>query len=211
MNRKSLLLLLDEGYDFDIEDSFRKGWDIFKFNAVNSLAYMMFIVSIQLLVVLYLPEFMLLYSILLFPALIAGFFLVANKTSQNEPVNYPDFFQGFQYYIPLVLINVVGQVLISLGIFLLIIPGIFLMVSYMFSFLIAIFAGTDFWQSLELSRKIIYLQFKKFFILFLVLLLLNVVGALILFIGLLVTVPVSMYIIYATFEKVTENAVIEVE
>lgn len=84
------------------------------------------------------------------------------------------------------------------------------MVSYMFSFLIALFAGTDFWQSLELSRKIIYLQFKKFFLLFLVLLLLNVLGALIL-VGLLITVPVSMYVIYAAFEKVTENAVIEVE
>lgn len=210
MNRKSLLLLLDEGYDFDIEESFRKGWEIFKDNAVNSLAYMMFIASIQLLVVLYLPEFMLLYSILLFPALIGGFFLVANKTSQNEPVHYPDFFQGFQYYIPLVLINVVGQVLVALGLFLLILPGIFLMVSYMFSFLIALFAGTDFWQSLELSRKIIYLQFKKFFILFLVLLLLNVLGALIL-VGLLVTVPLSLYIIYAAFESVTEIAVIEVD
>jgi len=203
-------LLLDEGYDFDIEDSFRKGWEIFKDNAVNSLAYMMFIASVQLLVVIYLPEFMLLYSILLFPALIGGYFLVANKTSQNEPVNYPDFFQGFQYYIPLVLINVVGQVLIALGIFLLILPGIFLMVSYMFSFLIALFAGTDFWQSLELSRKIIYLQIKKFFILFLLLLLLNALGALTI-VGLLATVPFTMYVVYAAFEAVTENAVIEVE
>jgi hypothetical protein len=210
MNKKSLVLLLDEGYDFNIEASFRKGWEIFKDNAVNSVAYMMFIASIQLLVVVYLPEFMLLYSILLFPALIGGFFLVANKTSQNEAVQYPDFFQGFQYYIPLVLINVVGQVLVALGLFLLILPGIFLMVSYMFSFLIALFAGTDFWQSLELSRKIIYLQFKKFFILFLLLLILNVLGALLL-IGLLVTVPVTMYIVYAAFESVTNNAVVEVE
>jgi len=211
MNRKSLLLLLDRGYDFDVKDSFRKGWEIFKLNAVNSLAYMMFIISIQLLVVLYLPEFTLFYSILLFPALIGGFFLIANKTSQNEPVIYPDFFQGFRYYIPMVLINVVGQVLIALGIFLLIVPGIFLMVSYMFSFLIALFAGTDFWQSLELSRKIIYLQFKKFFILFLVLLLINALGALMMFVGLLVTVPLSMYVLYAAFESVTEEAVIEVE
>lgn len=204
------MLLLDQGYDFNIEESFRQGWEIFKFNAVNSLAYMMFIASVQLLVVLYLPGFMLLYSIMVFPALIGGFFLVANKTSQNEPVKYPDFFQGFQYYIPLVLINVVGQVLVALGIFLLILPGIFLTVSYMFSFLIALFAGTDFWQSLELSRKIIYLRFKKFFILFLVLLLLNVLGALIL-VGLLVTIPVSMYVVYAAFETVTETAVIEAE
>jgi len=202
-------LLLDEGYDFDVKESFRKGWEIFKLNALNSLAYMMFIASVQLLIYMYFPEGMLLYSILLFPGLIGGFFLVANKTSQNEPVNYPDFFQGFQYYIPLVLINVVGQVLVALGIFLLILPGIFLMVSYMFAFLIAIFAGTDFWQSLELSRKIIYLQFKKFFILFLVLLLLNGLGLLIL-IGLLVTVPISMYVVYAAFESVTENAVLEV-
>jgi len=186
------------------------GWEIFAQNAVNSLAYMMFVASIQLLVVLYLPEFMLFYSILLFPALIGGFFLIANKSCQNEPVTYPEFFQGFRYYIPLVLINVVGQVLIALGLFLLIVPGIFLMVSYMFSFLIALFAGTDFWQSLELSRKIIYLQFKKFFILFLVLLLVNALGALIL-VGLLVTVPVSLYVVYAAFELVTEEAVIEVE
>ncbi|KEO74471.1 hypothetical protein [Anditalea andensis] len=210
MNKKSLLLLIEEGYEFDVENSLRKGWEIFSLNIINSLAYMMFIFSIQLMVVLYMPELMLLYSILVFPALICGFFLVANKSSQNEPVTYPDFFKGFKYYIPLVLINVVGQVLVALGIFVLILPGIFLTVSYMFAFLIALFAGTDFWQSLELSRKLIYLNFKKFFILFLLLVVLNVIGALIL-IGLLITVPFSMYVIYAAFETVTRNAVTEEE
>ena len=210
MNKKSLSLLLERGYDFDIEASFRKGWEMFSQNAINSVAYTMFMVSVQLLIALYIPEFTLLYSIFLFAPLVGGFFLVANKISQNEQILYPDFFQGFRYYMPLIIINIVAQVLIALGLILLILPGIYLMVSYMFAFLIAIFAGTDFWVSMELSRKIIHLRWRKFFILFLLLLVLNALGVLTIA-GLLLTVPVSMYVIYAAFEMVTEDAVDEEE
>ncbi|WP_143961867.1 hypothetical protein [Litoribacter populi] len=205
MEKKSIEKLLEKGYDFDIEIAFRKAWEMFSQNAINSVAYSLLILSVQLLVATYVPELTLVYSIFLFPALVGGFFLVANKISQGEGVVYPDFFQGFQYYITLVLINLVGQVLVALGIMVLIIPGMYLLVGYMFSFLIAIFAGTDFWQSLELSRKLIHKRWWKFFILFLVLLVLNVVAALPALLGLLVSLPLSMYVIYNVFEMVTEN------
>lgn len=208
MNKKSLSYLIDKGYEFKIEAALRRGWEMFNQNAIYSVAYAIFIVSLHLLVALYVPELTLVYSILVFPPLISGFFLVANKISGGDSVTYPDFFLGFNYYIPLVLINVVGQVLVALGLVLLILPGIYLMVSYMFAILLAIFAGTDFWHSLEFSRKIITLHLKKFFLLFLLLLVINVFGALIM-VGLLVTIPLSMYVIYAAFEMVTEDAIIE--
>jgi hypothetical protein len=210
MDKKSLEALASKGYDFDIEVAFRKAWAIYAQNAVNSMAYCMLIISLQLLIATYLPEMIPVYSVFLFPALIVGFFLVANKASQDEVTGYPDFFRGFQYYIPLILINLVGQILVAVGIILLVLPGIYLMVSYLFAFLIAIFAGTDFWQSLELSRKIIHLRWWKFFVLFLVLLVMNVLGAIPYGIGLLVTLPLSMYVIYVIFETVTKD-VIEVE
>lgn len=208
MNKKTLSYLLETGYDFDIKAAFKKGWEMFSQNAITSVAYAMFIISIQLLVALYIPELALVYSILIFPPLMAGFFLAANKISGGDQITYPDYFSGYNYYIPLVLINVVGQVFVALGLVLLILPGIYLMVGYMFAFLLTIFAGTDFWHSLEFSRKIITLQFKKFFILFLLLLVLNVLGALTL-VGLLFTLPFSMYVIYTAFEMVTEDAVLE--
>ncbi|MBS9524892.1 hypothetical protein KIH41_11720 [Litoribacter ruber] len=211
MEKKNIEKLLERGYDFDIRAAFEKAFEMFSQNAINCVAYSMLILSVQLLVATYVPELTLVYSIFLFPALVGGFFLVANKISQGDAIVYPDFFKGFQYYIVLILINLVGQVLVALGIMALIVPGVYLMVGYMFSFLFAIFAGTDFWQSLELSRKVVHKRWGKFFILFLLLLVLNILAALPALLGLLVSLPVSAFVIYNVFETVTEGAYEEEE
>ncbi|MEX2591672.1 MAG: hypothetical protein WD426_02775 [Anditalea sp.] len=209
MKKNNLDQLIAQGYDFDIEKSFNRGWEMFKVKPFYSMAYATLILSMQFMFVLYLKDLAVLFSIFLAGPLYAGFFLVANKISRNEEVIYPDFFSGFQYYIPVILVWVVGQTLTVLGMVLLIFPGIYLLVGYIFAMLMAIFGGLDFWNALEYSRKLIHLKWWKFLLLTLILILLNIIGVLLFIIGLIVTIPLTCYIIYSLFEEITEEALME--
>ncbi|MEX0883880.1 MAG: hypothetical protein WDZ72_10445 [Cyclobacteriaceae bacterium] len=209
MNKKDLELLIGEKYEFDIKAVLIKGWETFRVIPFYSMAYTLLILSIQLMFMVYVPDFIFIFSLFLAGPLFAGFYLVANKISQKEEVIYPDFFGGFGYYIPIVLVWLVGQVLTLLGLFALIIPGIYLMIGYMFAVLISVFFGLDFWNSLEYSRKLIHGNWVKFFIFGLVLAVLNIAGALVFVFGLVVTIPVTYYAIYHLFENLTKNIISE--
>lgn len=148
------------------------------------------------------------FSVFLAGPLFSGFYLVANKLKAGEHIAYTDFFQGFTYYIPIILIWLIGQILVSLGLVLFVVPGVYLMVGYSLSILLHIFAGLDFWESLEYSRKIVTKNWWKFFLLVLSLILINIIGALV-FVGVFVTIPVSFFTAYCAFEAVTGDVLVE--
>ncbi|ERM84404.1 hypothetical protein P872_24930 [Rhodonellum psychrophilum GCM71 = DSM 17998] len=205
MSKEKLDVLIAKGYDFDIKEAFEKAWQLFLAQPVLSISYTLLILSIQLLFVVYLKDFTLLYSILLAPPFFSGFYLAANKINQNQPVIYPDFFRGFMFFLPVVSIWLIGQILTFFGIVLLVIPGIYLMVAYSFAVLMAIFGGFDFWNALEASRKLITVRWWKFFLLTLILIVMNFLGLLLFGMGLLVTVPMTFYVTYVIFEDLTKD------
>lgn len=208
MDKNSIVRLISTGYDFDVREAFKKGWELFTLKPLLSVGYTGFIVSLQMLFILYLREYALLYSIFLAGPLFSGFYFAANKLKSGEEIIYPDFFKGFQYYIPIILIWLIGQVLVSIGLVLFVVPGIYLLVAYSFAILLNIFAGLDFWDSLEFSRRLVTVKWWKFFVLLLFLVLLNILGAL-LFVGVLFTIPLSFYVSYCVFEEVTKGALVE--
>jgi uncharacterized membrane protein len=203
MIKERLAALSAQGYDFDIINVLERGFGLFLKQPILSIAYTLLILSVQFLFALYLREATLLYSVFLAPPLFSGFYFVANKISQGENVVYPDFFKGFSVGRVVVLIWLVGQVLTALGVFLLVIPGIYLAVAYSFSVLMAIFGGFDFWTALEESRKLITVKWWKFFLFSLAILTMNLLGFLIIGLGLLVTIPVTFYATYLLFEDLT--------
>nr|MBI1231475.1 hypothetical protein [Cytophagales bacterium] len=209
MNNRKLDALITKGYDFDIREAFEQGWLMFKKFPAFSAGYTFFIISIQLMFVLYLPDYAVLFGIFLAGPLSAGYFLAANKISQGDTLIYPDYFRGFEYYLPIVLVTVIGQVLTAIGLILLIIPGIYLLVAYMFSKLMVLFGGFDFWNALEYSRKLVQVQWFKFFLFGVFAVLLNLVGALVFMVGLAVTMPVTYFAIYFLFEKITADVFVE--
>lgn len=152
MDKKHLDLILEGDFDFDIREAIESGWETYKKVAIYSISFTLLIVSLQFLFMYYAENFLFVYSFFLAGPLFAGFYLVANKISHGEQVIYPDFFKGFNYYLPVVLVWIVGQVITVLGIFALILPGIYFLVGYMFSILITIFSGLDFgipWNTAE--------------------------------------------------------------
>src|SRR5690606_10771302 len=118
-------------------------------------------------------------------------------------------FTGFSYYIPVILVWVVAQVLAVIGLFFFIIPGVYLMGGYLFGVLMAIFGGMDFWKAMEYSRRLIHVKWWKFFLLALSLLILNLFGALLFIVGLIATLPLTYYVIYCLFEEITREALVE--
>jgi hypothetical protein len=205
MSKEKLALLRDTGYDFDIKEIFFRAWQMYLKEPLQSSAFVMFILSLQLLAYLYLKDFAFLQGIFLAPPLYSGFYLVANKISLKQQVVYPDFFKGFNFYIPVFSIWLIGQILTALGLVLFIVPGIYLAVAYSFSVLMAIFGGFDFWTALEESRKLITVRGMKFFLFTLVIIVINVLALLTFGLGLLVSIPVTYYATYIIFEDLTRE------
>lgn len=205
MSKEKLADLRARGYDFDINDIIERGFRMFLAQPLLSIAYALLIITVQFMFALYLPDWTFLYALLLAPPLFTGFYFVANKISQNQPVIYPDFFKGFSVAWVVISIWLIGQLITALGIFAFVIPGIYLAVAYSFSVLMAIFGGFDFWTALEESRKLITVRWWRFFLFSLVLLAMNAIGLLTLVVGLTVTLPVTFYATYILFEDLTRD------
>jgi uncharacterized membrane protein len=203
--------LLTVPVEVDIKASFEKAWTLYKAYPFFFSLYMLLIVSIQGMVVIYVQAYMIVYSALLAPPLYAGFYLVANKISRGETVIYPDFFAGFRFWIPSAVISLLTQTLIALGLIALIVPGIYLAVSYLFAIPMGIFGGLDPWASMEWSRKLVTRNWWRFFGLLLVLVILNVLGLLLAGIGLLFTIPLTFLVLYVVFEELTREVFSEEE
>jgi hypothetical protein len=76
----------------------------------------------------------------------------------------------------------------------------YLGLSYTFVFLMAHFKNLSPWQSLEASRKLVSKHFGHFIMFILFTILVNLAGALLLGIGLLITIPASYAAIYVAFD-----------
>ena len=110
-------------------------------------------------------------------------------------------FNYFGMLVPLLLTGLLMMLMVYVGFFLLIIPGLYLSVAYMLALPLVAERSLTPWQALETSRKAISRHWFKVFGLLLVLSLLMLVSMIPLFIGLIWTGPlfvVSMGILYRT-------------
>ncbi|OOG71742.1 hypothetical protein [Algoriphagus sp. A40] len=211
MTQAQIQKLFQQYPEFSIQESLKKGWEMFKAQPLNSVAFAMLIFSIQGISTLYLEDFSLLVSIIISPPMTAGFFLVANRISRGVEVQFSNYFDGFSYWGIVIVTSLISGILTFFGILALILPGIYLAVAFMFAIPFALYSGTDFWTSLELSRKLITINWWKFFGFVIVLLVFNILGLLCFIVGILVTIPVSYFAIYAIFEDLTRDALAEPE
>ncbi len=133
------------------------------------------------------------------PALLMGNFIVAAKLLQGRAPQFSDFFLGFRFFVPLLLTALVGGVLTAVGLVLLVSPGIYLMVGYLFASALVVDRRLDFWAALETSRRTVQPIWFPMFAFVLLLLLINLAGFLLLGLGLLVSVPLSVCAITAAY------------
>ncbi|HZG39558.1 MAG TPA: hypothetical protein VEZ50_12820 [Nodosilinea sp.] len=215
--------LTGRDYEVKIGDYFGRGWEIFKTKAPLFVLFTVFLVLLNVVVSM-LPfplgsrgEDGMSNGILSFalsvvtPVLSAGYYFVAFQVARGRSAVFNDFFRGFNKFLPIFLTALVAGILTAIGFVLLVIPGIYLAVAYLFAQPLVIDKNADFWQAMETSRQLITKKWFSFFGLLLVIALLNFAGLLLLGVGLLVTVPLSVCIIAAAYEDIVGlNSVAEV-
>lgn len=156
--------LITDGYQVRIGDYFRRGWAVFLSYLGGFIGYsLLYNLIVSFLVVLSIIGIGAIALMLIGGPLMAGFYIVAFKKMKDQPVEFGDFFSGFKYFAPLFLFFLVGGIFISLGTLLLIIPGIYLAVGYIFAVPLIVNRKMEFWDAMETSRKVVT---KKWFSVF---------------------------------------------
>jgi uncharacterized membrane protein len=121
-------------------------------------------------------------------------FLGINIARETE-INVPSIFNYFTYAIPLTITFVLIYIALMLGFVLLVIPGIYLAISYAFVYPLVVDKNLGAWEAMELSRKTVTKQWFKFFGLAVVSAVLIILSAIPLGVGLIWSLP-TVYIAY---------------
>lgn len=228
--------VLQEGYEFRFGDYISKGFDLVNKNLGGFIGYGLVYLLISLFVAM-IPVLGQIAGVIIGPALLAGFYHVANQVDRGNPTVFGDFFKGFDKLGNLFLtslltglIVVVSAIpglivlftsgfsitslmmgepaeentsMIVVGVLLMLIPALYLGVSYLFAPMLVWFYDLKPWDALETSRKLIGKNWGIFFGFMLVMGIIASLGLLLLGVGLLYTMPAYLCANYAAFADVT--------
>ncbi len=176
----------------------KTGWELFKRYPGWFAGFFLIYVVIQAMA-RFIPFVGPIASFAVGPALLMGNFIVSAKLIQGHTPQFSDFFLGFRFFIPLLLTALVGGALTGIGLILLVIPGVYLLVGYLFASALVVDRRLDFWAALELSRKTVQPIWFSLFAFVLLLTLINIAGLICLGLGLLVSVPVTVCAVTAAY------------
>jgi hypothetical protein len=174
----------------NVQHYIKQGWEMFKEHISEFVGFTLILFVASAVSSKLAPAGSLVFSAVI-SSLSAGYALAAFRLLSGQPIEFADFFKGFNYFLPLFLASLAGGFIVSIGFVLLIIPGIYLAVAYMFTTYFIIDYRMEFWQALETSRKIITKNWFAFFGFAFALFAINLLGGLALGVGLLVSIPVT--------------------
>ncbi|MBI5568880.1 MAG: EI24 domain-containing protein [Desulfomonile tiedjei] len=141
----------------------------------------------------------------------AGFFVVALKIKRGGTPEFSDFFTGTEFLLQLVLGSLVSGAFITIGMFFLLLPGIYLAVAYLFMVPLLVDKRMFFWNAMETSRKLITRKWFPIFGFCLLLFGIQIVGALLFGLGLLATIPIAACATAAAYDNIREQLDTEYE
>ncbi len=184
-----------------LSDYFKTGWGLFKQYPGGFVSFCLLNLVIQV-ALNRTPYVGAVAAAVVGTPLFMGNFIVSAKLLQGQTPEFRDFFAGFQFFLPLLLLSLVTCLFIVIGTMLLIVPGVYLFVAYLFASYLVVDRRQDFWPAMELSRRTINPRWFGYFAFTLLLVLLNLAGALLLGLGLLVTIPLSFCVVTAAYAEV---------
>ncbi|MEM9990550.1 MAG: hypothetical protein AAF738_02235 [Bacteroidota bacterium] len=198
----------EQGFSFSIGDCLKEGFRLFKKDAGGFIGFMLILILVGMLPLIISVYEPVLGTILNLAANLAtgplsiGMAIVAKKIYHNEAYSFSNFFDGFNYFIPLIISAILVGLLVTLGFLAFLIPGIYLGVAFSWVNYIIVFAGKDVTDAMGASRKVISKNWFLIFGLLIVMGFVVVAGFLTLGIGLLVAIPVISCSMYIAYEKV---------
>jgi hypothetical protein len=133
-----------------------------------------------------------------------GVGLVFLKLSRGESADVGTAFAGFSVaLVPLMLAGLISEVLTSVGLLFCILPGIYLLVAWwMFTPLLILDKGLDFWQAMECSRRVVSRHWWTCFGLLLLSALVSLAGLLACGVGALFTLAIAIGAIVYAYEDI---------
>jgi len=182
-----------EGYTLSIENILQGGLNYFRRAPAAFILY-------SLLVALCYSNPI--SGILLGGPALAGYFLVCRQMDRNISLNMGDFLKGMEHFGPLLVLYLMISVLVLLGLGLLVIPGVYLALSFSFASFFIIFSPCSPGEALRLSHKLVSANLFNILLLFLVLAGINLLGFLLLGVGLFISMPLSACTLYAAFNDI---------
>jgi uncharacterized membrane protein len=134
----------------------------------------------------------------------AGLALAGLRRAQRGQVEVQDFFDGFRYFLPALLSSLLIAALVAFGFIFLIIPGLVILAMYVFTFHFLAAGTPDFWRAMESSRQLVARDYFGFTLFVVLLGVLNLLGLFFLYVGVLVTLPVTSLALTAAFLDLQE-------
>lgn len=160
-----------------------------------------FVALLVLGVIQMVPLLGMIAGFLLTGVIYGGLYLYYLKHVRGEPADFGLIFSGFSTaFGPLMLASLVSSLLTTLGIILLLLPGIYLAIAYLFTFLLIQDRKLDFWCAMEVSRRVITAQWWRMLGLMIVAGFFACLGIIGLFIGIFVTLPIVFGAIVYAYE-----------
>lgn len=137
--------------------------------------------------------------IVLHGPMMAGFHIACIRKLASGRTEVGDLFKGFNWFVAALLAFLVISIFTFLGSLFCVIPGLVIGAMYQFSYLFIVDRKMDFWPAMQASHDLVKKDYMGFTLFFLALILINVAGALLCLVGLLVTVPLYYAAITAAY------------
>ncbi|MDD3179098.1 MAG: DUF4339 domain-containing protein [Opitutaceae bacterium] len=185
----------------DIGSCYNRSWELLKAN-YWPLVGVTFVVVFLVAAGGSIPVVDILVSLLLTGVFYGGLFGYYLAKIRGQPANFGDAFNGFSVaLVPLMLATLVSSLLILAGFLLLILPGIYLAVAYMFTYLLIFDKKLEFWTAMEVSRRVITAHWWQMFGMVLVAVGVSLLGCLLLIVGVfLISMPLTFGAIAYAYE-----------
>jgi hypothetical protein len=188
----------------DIGNTIARSWELFKGNFWLLVAATFVVLLAQAVlqaVLIAIPILRISASLLLTGVFLGGLYYYYLRRLRGETVKFGDAFAGFTLaFVPLMLGGLVSSLLTGVGLLFLILPGIYLAVAWAFTTLLIIDKKMDFWTAMEVSRRVITAQWWRMFGLIVLAAIIGMLGALLLFVGIFLTLPITIGSLVVAYE-----------
>ena len=136
------------------------------------------------------------------PVIAAGLFMVCVRRLRGEQPAVGDVFALFNtHFMNLFVAGLLCLVLVSIGLMLLVVPGVYLIVCYQFALPLVADKNLEPWTAMEVSRRVVHAQWFPMFALVVVAGIIACLGVLAVGVGVILTAPVAIASMAVAYEE----------
>ena len=205
--------ILARDFDLNIGDCLRRGWELVKSDFWPIVGVTALVLALVWAASSSEPMFNYkregfhattsLLGVLLGGPLMGGLYLFFLKKIRGQPARVETAFAGFSScFVQLFLASFVSHVLLGMGFLCLVLPFIYLLVAWIFTLPLVIDKHIEFWPAMQLSRKTVSKHWWKLLGFGIVLVLFNLLGVLLLCVGVFFTFPISLAALMYAYEDI---------